>query len=293
MFVKHMKNEFQLDYNFHTHTPRCGHAIGREEEYIENALKANFKYLGFSDHTYINNFSQPFVRMDKNAFPEYIVTLNQLKKKYSDKIEILIGLECEYCSNMVEEYKWLLQENILDYLIIGQHFIFDDNGCHSFDSYSSSTSFNLYVRELLKGIDTGLFSCVAHPDLFTFFYQEDDDSMKKNCELIIDKVIEKDVVLELNISKLANNIRSGKNMFYSRTFPHDYFWKIAGEKKAKVMVGLDAHTPLAILDSLITGRSCGVAYSLMVSKFVLFNILDNFVEEIAPACIASHSLGVI
>lgn len=36
--------------NYHTHTTRCGHAEGTEEEYILTALRCGFKVLGFSDH---------------------------------------------------------------------------------------------------------------------------------------------------------------------------------------------------------------------------------------------------
>ena len=37
--------------NYHTHTHRCNHAIGRERDYIENALSGNLEVLGFADHT--------------------------------------------------------------------------------------------------------------------------------------------------------------------------------------------------------------------------------------------------
>ncbi|MBQ2467372.1 MAG: hypothetical protein II506_06345, partial [Lachnospiraceae bacterium] len=36
--------------NYHTHTPRCMHAVGEEREYIEAAIKHKFSVLGFSDH---------------------------------------------------------------------------------------------------------------------------------------------------------------------------------------------------------------------------------------------------
>ena len=36
--------------NYHTHTQRCGHAIGEDREYIEQAVKNGFGILGFSDH---------------------------------------------------------------------------------------------------------------------------------------------------------------------------------------------------------------------------------------------------
>ena len=34
--------------NYHTHTPRCNHAVGSEVEYVENALAQGLKILGFS-----------------------------------------------------------------------------------------------------------------------------------------------------------------------------------------------------------------------------------------------------
>ncbi len=40
-----------MEKNYHTHTPRCGHAWGTEREYVHRALELGMKVLGFSDHT--------------------------------------------------------------------------------------------------------------------------------------------------------------------------------------------------------------------------------------------------
>ena len=37
--------------NFHTHTARCNHATGTDREYVEAAIRAGVKSLGFSDRT--------------------------------------------------------------------------------------------------------------------------------------------------------------------------------------------------------------------------------------------------
>ena len=37
--------------NYHTHTARCGHAAGTEDEYVQQAIQSGLKILGFSDHT--------------------------------------------------------------------------------------------------------------------------------------------------------------------------------------------------------------------------------------------------
>ena len=39
-----------MRYNLHTHTYRCNHASGTDREYVEAAIKAGMKTLGFADH---------------------------------------------------------------------------------------------------------------------------------------------------------------------------------------------------------------------------------------------------
>ena len=41
-----MKNKV----NFHTHTYRCKHAVGNEEDYVIEAINQNLTTLGMSDH---------------------------------------------------------------------------------------------------------------------------------------------------------------------------------------------------------------------------------------------------
>ena len=36
--------------NYHTHTYRCGHAVGEDREYVEKAIERGLQVLGFSDH---------------------------------------------------------------------------------------------------------------------------------------------------------------------------------------------------------------------------------------------------
>ena len=37
--------------NYHTHTTRCMHATGDDEDYVLSAIKGGYRILGFSDHT--------------------------------------------------------------------------------------------------------------------------------------------------------------------------------------------------------------------------------------------------
>ena len=59
-----------LENNYHTHTARCGHAIGTDEEYVLKAIEIGVKELGFSDHVPFKNGSQPGIRMEYDKLDE-------------------------------------------------------------------------------------------------------------------------------------------------------------------------------------------------------------------------------
>ena len=84
--------------NYHTHTMRCKHAMGKDEDYIRAAIAAGYDQIGFSDHTpwpYASGFVSG-VRMDPSELEEYVRSLRALGEKYKDQIRVLVGLECEY-----------------------------------------------------------------------------------------------------------------------------------------------------------------------------------------------------
>ena len=81
--------------NYHTHTKRCGHATGEDEDYVLEAIGQGFRTLGFSDHAMLPDFSEPYKRGDYSLFQGYCDSIDALKKKYKDQIEILLGFEAE------------------------------------------------------------------------------------------------------------------------------------------------------------------------------------------------------
>ena len=88
-----------LPYNYHTHTARCNHADGTDREYVEAAIQAGVKELGFSDHApYLfpnTNYYSAF-RMKTDELFAYAESVRALQKEYADDIRILLGFELEY-----------------------------------------------------------------------------------------------------------------------------------------------------------------------------------------------------
>ena len=116
------------DYNYHTHTYRCGHASGEDEEYVLRAIADGYKVLGFSDHVMLPGLTQKGIRGDYSELEGYLESIRHLQEKYKDQITIYCGLECEYFEEFISYYKELLDSHKVDYLLLGQHFYFTKNG---------------------------------------------------------------------------------------------------------------------------------------------------------------------
>ena len=68
-------------FNLHTHTYRCNHASGKDEEYVIKAIENGYSTIGFSDHApylFPNGYVSSF-RMLPNEAEGYAKSINSLK----------------------------------------------------------------------------------------------------------------------------------------------------------------------------------------------------------------------
>ena len=210
-----------LIYNYHTHTSRCGHACGNDEEYVLAAIKAGYKILGFSDHAPYKDYSLPNSRMDYQYLDDYIQSISALKKKYKDQIEIHLGLESEFYPENIAERRELLDK--VDYEI------------------------RFYAQSVCMGLESGLFSYLCHPDVFMNRQEAFTPVCEEVAHMIAQKCVETNTPVELNVRgvmKGRKHFPSGEKYYY----PHYDFWKILSAYPLKVTVGIDAHDPADLLD---------------------------------------------
>lgn len=105
--------------NFHTHTTYCD---GKEsvESMIQAALAKDFTRLGFSGHCF-NDFrpgDQEVWCMSPEGTQKYMAEVRAMAEKYKDKIEILCGVEQDFCaSTSIEGF---------DYVIGSVHYVEKD-----------------------------------------------------------------------------------------------------------------------------------------------------------------------
>ncbi len=232
-----------IPYCFHTHTKRCGHAIGEDEDYVLEAIAAGVRRLGFSDHVMLPGFSQPGIRGEYKELDNYLNSINSLKEKYQDKIKIYLGFEAEYSSNFEEYYQSLLMNHTIEYLILGHHFNFMNGKIMDYYGHVHDKSSMLNYRDqVVKAMSTGLFSIFAHPDLFLSSYPKFDSSAKAVTVDICKASLQYDVPLEINLGGIRRGIVTvGNEKRY--LYPYRPFWEIVAKYKCRVIIGVDAHNP--------------------------------------------------
>lgn len=239
--------------NYHTHTWRCNHAVGQEKEYVENAIAAGLKILGFSDHSpYV--FPDGYrsrIRMGIEELPDYVDTVLKLRKEYEGRIEIPLGLEIEYFPALLPQLLPILRDQPMDYLILGQHFVGNGEREHySGRVADDKTLLERYTNQSIDAMQTGLFTYFAHPDLM--HYPDNDAFYVQQARRLCREAKSCGFPLEINLL----GIRERKH------YPRPLFWEIAAEEGCDVIFGRDAHEPEALLQMEDTQKAIAMVERL-------------------------------
>ena len=226
--------------NFHTHTQRCHHAYGSDEDFVKSAIQNEYKVLGFSDHCcwkYKGLFKSG-IRMTIHEFNDYKRSVLSLKEKYKSQIEIRLGMEAEYFPDYMD---WMLDfciEKDIDYLIFGNHY-YQSDAKHIYYGYCDEKYIANYFDDCIKGMETGMYAYLAHPELIMRNDKLDwNDQIEEGFHRVCQKAKELDIPLEYNGLGLQTNIMYGKEQY-----PNSKFWKIASQYHNKAIIGMDAHEP--------------------------------------------------
>ena len=261
--MKEKERSRYMKVNLHTHTVRCGHACGSDEEFVLAAIENGYEKLGFSDHTpfpYEPEFQAENTKMSMEMLEDYICSITALKEKYKGKIDILLGLECE----SVPRFFSLLRElrKRLDYMILGNH-----GDWTAGDPYSGQLTMpdqlEHYVEMAVEGMETGLFLYLAHPDLMFGGYPTFDAVAESFSRQLCREANRLRMPLEYNLYGTLKKAKPG-----TLGYPCRRFWEVAAEENVRAVVGIDAHRPA----NLETGDMDGTKEML---KAMGITVLDD------------------
>ena len=230
--------------NYHSHTRRCGHAWGTDDEFILAAINAGFTTLGISEHSpwpFADGYQQIDTRqrITVEELDTYLADMQALKEKYRDRIEIRVGLECEYFPRYFDWLKSVKPK--LDYLLLGVHCSeYDEHLSHYYARYNTPEQVEEYLRCTLAGMETGLFAYLAHPDLCLADNPEYDEVCKHTVHSICRRAKELDMPLEYNLYGIDKQTRGRQK---GLGYPCKLFWEEAARYGCTAIIGVDAHRP--------------------------------------------------
>lgn len=248
--------------DYHTHTYRCKHADGDVSDYCEAAICKGLTVLGISDHVPLPDNRWSHIRMDMSELSGYCRAVDAACESYP-RLRVLKGMECDYDGKYADFYQEeLLGRLKFDYLIGSVHFFPCKEGWHdAYGGIKDSTALGLYAEHFIAAMSSGLFSFMAHPDLFALGYPVWDSYAKEYSSEIFEAAASLDMPLEINTGFLRRPpivTPEGPRA----AFPLTPFWKLAAEYGIRVIINSDAHRPSDVAgktdEAFVLVKNCGL-----------------------------------
>jgi histidinol-phosphatase (PHP family) len=226
---------FRSDY--HLHTPLCHHAVGHPDKYVQAAKKAGLTEIGFSDHNPMPNYFDDW-RMSIEELPLYF---EMVRNAGSKDFPVRLGCECDFISGKERWIERLANMAAWDYLIGSVHYIAPgwdvDNPRYlaRFAEQSTEGIWDLYWKNYLRCIESGLFDFVAHPDLPKKFGHRPGGDLRRYYEPVIEALRKHHVAFEVNTAGLRKPV--------AEIYPAFQFLTLAQEAGVPMLINSDAHAP--------------------------------------------------
>ncbi len=235
--------------DYHLHTEFSDDSIYPMEEVVKDAIALGIDELCFTDHVDYgvhpdyNDASAKVVNGKKIAnvdYPTYFNRIDELSKKYKEKIILKKGLEFGIQTHTIKDYQKLTQNYDLDFVILSIHQV-NDEEFWTFDYQDKRTQdeYHLgYYQELLDVITVFKeYSVLGHMDLMRRYDKLGHYPFEKTKEIvtqILKQVILDGKGIEINTSSFRYGLDD--------LMPSTDLLKLYKELGGKIItIGSDSH----------------------------------------------------
>ena len=254
--------------DFHTHTAYCD---GKDtpEQMIKTAISLGFSAYGFSGHS-VSPFGNTGA-MTPESEAAYISEITALKEKYSDRLEIYLGIEqellsehttapYEYVIGSVHVLNTRLGPRPLDLKPENITSILDE--CYEGDFEALAED---YFREVASIPERMRASVIGHIDLLAKFSDTLPLTMGKRyfdaAFAAVDRLIPYGIPFEINVGAISRGYRT-------TPYPDPRILKHIRSRGGEIMINGDTHSAAALGKHLETARSlaeaCGYTHALVI-----------------------------
>ncbi|MFX1453472.1 MAG: histidinol-phosphatase HisJ, partial [Promethearchaeota archaeon] len=219
--------------DYHTHNQMCNHAVGFIEDYIKSAIDKKLDLIGISDHFPYEYLKNSSILIDEVPYQEYAMrleevdiylsTIQMLKEKYQNKIQLRAAFEVDYFKSQESFLNLQIKSRLddLDYILGSIHilhgksrlFAFDDRRfLNMYKEYDTIDNIYLEYYHKLQDMITSKefdFDIVSHFDLPKKYNKK-----ANNREMVMNEAIKtlelvkkRDLTIEINTGGLRKDIK--------------------------------------------------------------------------------------
>lgn len=168
------------------------------EEMAIAAIDKGLDEIGFTDHVCLKPVEWAIRPID---LPVMIGQILEVKEKFSNRINIRLGVEVDYFPEHENEIQELIAQMPLDYVIGSIHFIDDwnfDTDQSLYGKWSNDELYEKYFTLIQQAASSGLFDVIGHIDIIKKFQVYPETSQDNLFEETIRIIKANNLVVELN-----------------------------------------------------------------------------------------------
>ncbi len=255
---------FQPVPDYHMHTPRCNHAIGRVRDYAAAALALGLAEIGMSDHCPMPDGYDAAWRMRRDELQSYLAEVEAVRTHHAGRLSVRIGLEADFHPGTEDFVRALIDTYAWDYIIGSVHYIGDwgfdnEDAIGRWREWDIEDAYCAYYELVAESAASGMFDIIGHPDLIKKFgHRPPPDSARVQAaeEAMLQSVRAAGCVLEISSAGLRKPVRE--------VYPHGRIIAKAARLGIPFSFGSDAHAPGQVGHAMHTClamlTACGVTH---------------------------------
>lgn len=231
----------------HVHTRLCHHASGSMEDYVRAAIAKGLKRLVFLEHLEmgIDYFEATWLSTDD--FAVYHDEGRRLQERYSDTIEVGLGVEVGYNPQEVDALARFIERYCWDRVGLSYHFMRENNrhinmlsrkqvNLDAFSKIGVASIVRRYFDGLIEAVQILPVQVLCHLDAVLRFHPDLQftDENRDQILTLLEILSRKKISLEVNTSGFVHR---------GEPYPQKWILHKALEKGIQLCLGSDAHHP--------------------------------------------------
>lgn len=231
-------------FDSHMHTPLCKHAYGEPEDYAEQGIAAGLSGIIFTCHSPMPRGFWPSVRMGMDEFDDYVSLVNRATEACRGRLDVKLGMESDYFPGFEDWIAELHRKADFHYCLGSVHWQGKDY-MQRFETGDRMAFRKKYFQLLADSAETGLFDCLAHPDLVKNYKSDewDFELVREDVAAALDRIAKTGVAMELNTS--------GRHKSFAEFNPGPEMLTMMRVRNIPVVIGSDSHQPRRVGEAFL------------------------------------------